>query len=235
MPKAAATIVLVHGAWTDASSWNKVIPILQTEGLSVIAAQLALTSIEEDVAATTCAMADVEGPIVLVGHGWGGMAVTEAGESQKVSALVYVAAFVPDVGESGSGLIGAHPAPPALSTVVTNSAGYVYQTVDGFVNNVAPDLPARDAKVMTVTQGPLAAKAFEQTVKVAAWEKQTLLVYSIGERSRGQPFVAVGRCQADGCEGDDSSIRTHVAAIPSNAVSKIILEAAAHASGKTAN
>jgi pimeloyl-ACP methyl ester carboxylesterase len=103
MPKAAATIVLVHGAWTDASSWNKVIPILQAEGLSVIAAQLPLTSIEEDVAATTCAMADVEGPIVLVGHSWGGMAVTEAGESQKVSALVYVAAFVPDVGESGSG------------------------------------------------------------------------------------------------------------------------------------
>jgi pimeloyl-ACP methyl ester carboxylesterase len=103
MPKAAATIVLVHGAWTDASSWNKVIPILQAEGLSVIAGQLPLTSIVEDVAATTCAMADVEGPIVLVGHSWGGMAVTEAGESQKVSALVYVAAFVPDVGESGSG------------------------------------------------------------------------------------------------------------------------------------
>ena len=102
----------------------------------------------------------------------GGMAVTEAGESQKVSALVYVAAFVPYVGESGSGLIGAHPAPPALSTVVTNSAGYVYQTVDGFVNNVAPDLPARDAKVMTVTQGPLAAKGFEQTVKVAAWRNK---------------------------------------------------------------
>ena len=68
MPKAAATIVLVHGAWTDASSWNKVIPILQADGLSVNAAQLPLTSIEEDVAATTCAMADVEGPIVLVGH-----------------------------------------------------------------------------------------------------------------------------------------------------------------------
>ena len=194
-----------------------------------------LTSIEEDVAATTCAMADVEGPIVLVGHSWGGMAVTEAGESQKVSALVYVAAFVPDVGESGSGLIGAHPTPPALSTVVTNSAGYVYQTVDGFVNNVAPDLPARDAKVMTVTQGPLAAKGFEQTVKVAAWRnKPSWYILSTNDRvvSPSLQWAVAKRMDArvTTLQSGHMSLLSHA-----NAVSKIILEAAAHAAGKTAN
>jgi pimeloyl-ACP methyl ester carboxylesterase len=172
MPNAAATVVLVHGAWTDASSWDRVIPILLADGLSVVAAQLPLTSVDDDVAATTRAMADLKGPIVLVGHSWGGMAVTVAGDHPDVTALVYVAAFAPDVGESGSGLIADHPAPPALSTVVTNSAGFVYQTVDGFINNVAPDLPEQDARVMTVTQGPLAATAFGQAVKAAAWKNK---------------------------------------------------------------
>jgi pimeloyl-ACP methyl ester carboxylesterase len=172
MPDAAVTVVLVHGAWTDASSWDRVIPILLADGLSVVAAQLPLTSVDDDVAATTRAMADSKGPIVLVGHSWGGMAVTVAGDHPDVAALVYVAAFAPDVGESGSGLIADHPAPPALSTVVTNSAGFVYQTVDGFINNVAPDLPEQDARVMTVTQGPLAATAFGQAAKAAAWKNK---------------------------------------------------------------
>jgi pimeloyl-ACP methyl ester carboxylesterase len=108
----AATVILVHGAWADASSWGQVIPILLADGLPVVAAQLPLTSLEDDVAATKRAMADVKGPIVLVGHSWGGMAVTEAGVHPNVSALVFVAAFAPDVGESGSGLIGQHPPLP---------------------------------------------------------------------------------------------------------------------------
>jgi pimeloyl-ACP methyl ester carboxylesterase len=236
MPKAAATIVLFHGAWTDGSSWNQVIPILQAAGLSVIAAQLPLSSIEEDVAATTRAMANVDGPIVLVGHSWGGMAVTEAGDRPKVLALVYVAAFAPDIGESGSRLIGAHPAPPALSTIVTNSAGYVYQTVAGFVNNVAPELPPPDAKVMTVTQGPLAAKAFEQAVKAAAWKKKpSWYVLSANDR------VVSPSLQSTVAKRMDAKITTlqsgHMSLIShATEVSKVILEAAAQVvAGQTAH
>jgi pimeloyl-ACP methyl ester carboxylesterase len=205
----AATVILVHGAWADASSWGHVIPILLADGLPVVAAQLPLTSVEDDVAATNRAMADVTGPIVLVGHSWGGMAVTEAGVHPNVSALVYVAAFAPDVGESGSGLIGQHPAPPALSTIVTNSAGFVYQTAEGFMSNVAPDLPAQDAKVMAVTQGPLAAAAFGQAAKAAAW-KENLLVCAFSERSGGQSFAPISSLQADERERHDASIRPHV-------------------------
>jgi pimeloyl-ACP methyl ester carboxylesterase len=170
MGKSAATIVLVHGAWADGSSWNRVIPLLQTKDLPVIAVQIPLTSLEDDLAATNRIVADTKGPIVLVGHSWGGMAITRAGTDPKVAALVYVSAFAPDVGESGSSLIGAHPTPPALSTVVTDSSGFVYQTVEGVLNNIAPDIPVAEARALAVTQGRLAGKAFGQTVTVAAWK-----------------------------------------------------------------
>jgi pimeloyl-ACP methyl ester carboxylesterase len=170
MVKSAATIVLVHGAWADGSSWNRVIPVLLDKDLPVIAAQLPLTSIEDDLAATNRIVVDIAGPIVLVGHSWGGIAITQAGTNPKVAGLVYVSAFAPDVGESGSDLIGAHPAPPALSTVITDSEGFVYQTADGMLNNIAPDIPASEARILAVTQGRLAGKAFGQTGTVAAWQ-----------------------------------------------------------------
>jgi pimeloyl-ACP methyl ester carboxylesterase len=170
MAKTTATVVLVHGAWADGSSWNKVIPLLQAKGLTVLAVQLPLTSIDDDLAVTKRRISTIEGPIVLVGHSWGGMAITQAGVDPKVAALVYLSAFAPDIGESGSALIGAHPTPPALSTVATDSAGFTYQTVEGMVNNVAPDVPEADAKILAVTQGRLAAAAFGQTATAAAWK-----------------------------------------------------------------
>jgi pimeloyl-ACP methyl ester carboxylesterase len=170
MAESAATIVLVHGAWADGSSWNKVIPLLLAKNMRVIAVQLPLTSVEDDLAATNRIIAATDGPIVLVGHSWGGMAVTQAGDDPKVTALVYVSAFAPDVGESGSSLIGAHPTPPALSTIVTDSVGFVYQTVDGILKNIAPDIPVEEARALAVTQGRLAGRAFGQTVTVAAWK-----------------------------------------------------------------
>ena len=172
MSKSTATIVLVHGAWADGSSWNKVTSLLQAKDLSVIAVQIPLTSIEEDVVATNRIIADTEGPIILVGHSWGGVAVTQAGIDPKVKALVYVSAFAPDVGESGSSLISAHPTPPALSTMVTDSAGFVYQTIDGVLKNIAPDIPVAEARVLAVTQRRLAGKAFGQTVTAAAWKSK---------------------------------------------------------------
>lgn len=164
------SVVLVHGAWADGSSWNRVIPVLLDKDSPVIAAQLPLTSIEDDLAATNRIVVDIAGPIVLVGHSWGGMAITQAGTNPKVAALVYVSAFTPDAGESASGLIGAHPAPPALATLITDSEGFVYQTADGMLNNIAPDIPASEARILAVTQGRLAGKAFGQTVTVAAWQ-----------------------------------------------------------------
>jgi pimeloyl-ACP methyl ester carboxylesterase len=183
MVKAAATIVLVHGAWADGSSWNKVIPLLLAKNIHVIAVQLPLTSVEDDLAATNRIITDTAGPIVLVGHSWGGMAVTQAGHNPKVIALVYVSAFAPDVGETGSSLIGAHPTPPALSTIVTDSAGFVYQTIDGMLENIAPDLPVEEARTLAVTQGRLAGTAFGQAVTLAAWKiKPCWFIVTTGDR-----------------------------------------------------
>ena len=183
MTKAAATVVLVHGAWADGSSWNKVIPLLQAKGLPVIAVQLPLTAIDDDVAVTKRMISTIDGPIVLVGHSWGGMAITQAGDDPKVAALVYLSAFAPDIGDSGSSLIGAHPAPPALSTVVTDSAGFTYQTVEGMVRNVAPDLPEADAQILAVTQGRLAGAAFGQTATAAAWKtKPSWFIVTVDDR-----------------------------------------------------
>ena len=170
MAKVETTIVLVHGAWADGSSWNRVIPLLQAKGHRVIAVQVPLTSLEDDLAATKRIIADTGGAIVLVGHSWGGMTVTQAGDDPRVVALVYVSAFAPDAGESGGSMIAAHPSPPALSTVVTDSSGFVYQTDQGMIDNVAPDLPADEARVLASTQKRLAGNAFGQAVAVVAWK-----------------------------------------------------------------
>jgi pimeloyl-ACP methyl ester carboxylesterase len=172
MNKSTFTIVLVHGAWADGSSWNKVIPLLLAEDFSVVAVQIPLTAVEDDSAAISRIITDVEGPVVLVGHSWGGMAITQAGDDAKVAALVYVSAFAPDVGETGSSLIGAHPAPPALSTAITDNAGFVYQSIDGVLQNMAPDIPVADAQTLAVTQGRLAGKAFMESVTAAAWKSK---------------------------------------------------------------
>jgi pimeloyl-ACP methyl ester carboxylesterase len=170
MTKSTATIVLVHGAWADGSSWNRVIPLLLAKGLPVIAVQLPLSAVADDLAATNRIIDDVDGDIVLVGHSWGGVAITQAGVDLKVKSLVFVSAFAPDVGETGSSVIGEHPTPPALSTVVTDKSGYVYQTREGVTQNLAPDLPVIEAEVLAVTQKRLAGAAFTQTVIAAAWK-----------------------------------------------------------------
>src|SRR5262249_50870230 len=102
-------VVLVHGAWADGSSWSRVVAVLEARGFHVIAAQLPLTSVADDVAATKRAIAritaEVPGPVLLVGHSYGGVVIGEAGNDPNVVGLVYVAAFAPEVGESALSLL----------------------------------------------------------------------------------------------------------------------------------
>ena len=93
------TVVLVHGAWSNSSSWSKVIPLLEAKGLHVVAVQLPLTSLADDVAVVKRALALEDGPILLAGHSYGGAVITEAGNDPKVAGLVYIAAVAPDRGE----------------------------------------------------------------------------------------------------------------------------------------
>jgi pimeloyl-ACP methyl ester carboxylesterase len=172
-PKAASvpkTVVLVHGAWADGSSWDKVIPLLQAKGLKVVAVQLPLTSLKDDVAATKRVLDDQTGPVILVGHSWGGMVITQAGDDPKVVALVYVAAFAPDEGQATGDLGKNLPPPPGLASVHPDAAGFLWVTPEGIARDFAPDLPARETKVMAATQKPFSAKAFADKVSTAAWK-----------------------------------------------------------------
>src|SRR5262249_23492270 len=114
----AKSAVLVHGAFADGSSWEKVIPYLEKAGLKVIAVQNQLDSLEKDVAAAGRAIRNAEGPVVLVGHAWAGAVITEAGNDEKVKSLVYVAAYAPDKGESVHSATSKYPDPESLKTFV---------------------------------------------------------------------------------------------------------------------
>lgn len=163
------TVVLVHGAWADGSSWSKVIPRLQAKEIVVLGVQNPLTSLADDVTATKRVIANAKGPVVLVGHSWAGSVITQAGDDPKVKALVYVAAFANSEGQSGGDLVGAYPKPPGLSTVVDDGQGFLRQSEQGVIENMAGDLPKAEARVLAVTQGPLAASTFGDKVTVAAW------------------------------------------------------------------
>jgi pimeloyl-ACP methyl ester carboxylesterase len=173
-PAAAATpaksIILVHGAFADGSSWSKVIPALQAKGFNVVAVQNPLSSLADDVAATKRAIEAAPGPVILVGHSWGGVVITEAGNNDKVAGLVYVAAFAPDAGESVNDLGKGKPAPSWLATLKVDSGGFAWLPAETVAKDFAQDVSAADAKLIAVTQGPVATKAFDDKVKTAAWK-----------------------------------------------------------------
>src|SRR5258708_32536141 len=114
---AVKNVVLVHGAWADGSSWSKVIPLLQHKGLHAVAAQNPLSSIADDVASTKRLIDAQDGPVLLVGHSYGGAVITEAGNNPKVAGLVYVAGFAPDEGGSLGGLARGFPPSPLFGEI----------------------------------------------------------------------------------------------------------------------
>src|SRR5258706_2794382 len=122
-------IVLVHGAWADGSSWAKVIPLLEKAGLNAIAVQNPLTSLADDIAATKRAIARLDGPVILVGHSYGGAVISEGGNDPKVVGLVYVAAVAPAAGEAGGELgKGIPPAPRGAETGPRAGGGLTRQS-----------------------------------------------------------------------------------------------------------
>jgi pimeloyl-ACP methyl ester carboxylesterase len=163
------TVVLVHGAWADASSWNRVIPLLEAKGLRVVAVQNPLSSLADDVAATTRVINMQTGPVILVGHSWAGVVITQAGNNDKVAALVYVAAFAPDSGQSINDLIAGFPPPPYIATLAKDESGYLYLAPEALAQYFAPDLPPATQKLMIATQGPWFYGCLADKVTKAAW------------------------------------------------------------------
>jgi pimeloyl-ACP methyl ester carboxylesterase len=171
------TIILVHGAFADGSSWNKVIPILQKKGYQTIAVQNPLTSLSDDVAFVNRALAEAKGNIVLVGHSWGGVVITQAGNDEKVKALVYVAAYAPDEGQSLESMSkDAYenrkiPNVPGFSDPVI-ADGYIRLKDEAIVKYFAQDLPRQEALVLAAGQGRFHVSTLGARVSSPAWKKK---------------------------------------------------------------
>jgi pimeloyl-ACP methyl ester carboxylesterase len=178
MSTSTPTVVLVHGAFADAASWSGVIGELQSHGIPVIAPPNPLRGLAADAAYVASVAAQVDGPVVLVGHSYGGAIITVAGTTDNVVGLVYVAAYALEEGESLGELQGRYP----LSPLVSNLKQWTYPvpggepavevtiTEDAFPSVFAADVPAEVTKVLAAAQRPLAAAAFEETAAAAAWQ-----------------------------------------------------------------
>jgi len=165
-----STAVLVHGAFADGSSWSKVIPLLESRGLHVVAVQNPLSSLADDVAATKRTIDQQSGPVILVGHSWGGAVITQAGNHPKVKALVYVAAFAPDEGQSINSMTKPFPPAPWTAKLKVDAGGFLTLPEEAMISDFAQDLPRAEAKVVAATQGPWAARCLDDTITVAAWK-----------------------------------------------------------------
>jgi pimeloyl-ACP methyl ester carboxylesterase len=167
-PEGIRDIVLVHGAFADGSSWSDVITRLQRRGYHVTAVQNPLTSLEDDVAATQRVLQRQPGPVLLVGHSWGGAVVTQAGNAANVRGLVYLSALVPDGGESVVDLLQREQAP--MEGLVPDAAGRVWLDDPAAYRQVmAGDVPPARVALLAATQTPMTVGAFGQKVEAAAW------------------------------------------------------------------
>jgi pimeloyl-ACP methyl ester carboxylesterase len=165
-------IVLVHGAFADGSSWSKVIPLLLAKGYKVTAVSNPLTTFQEDVAATKRAIAAQDGPVTLVGHSYGGVIITEAGNDPKVKALVYVAAFAPDAGQSIVEISKSFPPPPGPQTAVPVGDGFILLSPEGIETDFAQDLSTEEKALMTATQPQTSGSIFGAQPSKAAWHSK---------------------------------------------------------------
>src|ERR1700691_5274209 len=165
------TVLLIHGAWADGSSWSKLVPLLEAKGLHVVAVQIPLTSFSDDVAATQRAIALENGPVLLVGHSYGGAVITEAGNDPKVAGLVFVSAVAPDKGESAFGLITSVPTPIG-SELRPDKSGFLKLTPKGVAEDFAQDLSAQEIAVLTATQVPTSVAAMKGEVTIPAWKSK---------------------------------------------------------------
>lgn len=172
IPSGVKNIVLVHGAFADGSSYAKLLPILQEKGYNAIAVQNPLTSLGDDVAAAKRAIALMDGPVLLVGHSYGGMVITEAGNDPKVAGLLYICALVPSENQSAVDVTSAFPPGPGSSEFQVDSSNFIKLSPQGIHQFFAQDLSEKERNVVYATQVPWAAQATMDKVSTPAWKKR---------------------------------------------------------------
>ncbi|MBO9706668.1 MAG: alpha/beta hydrolase [Caulobacter sp.] len=188
-PAAKPTIVLVHGAFADASGWNDVVTKLTRDGYRVVAAANPLRDLKSDAASVSALVRSIPGSVVLVGHSYGGEVITEAANGQaNVSALVYVAAFLPEAGESAKSLSGKFPGGTlgeALSTVtLPDGDDDLYIQPAKFRAQFAADVPAAKTALMAATQRPITGRALSDMATTPTWKRlPSYVIYGTADRN----------------------------------------------------
>jgi pimeloyl-ACP methyl ester carboxylesterase len=227
-------IVLVHGANTDGSGWRSVYDILKRDGYNVSVVQQPLTGLADDVAATQRVIDRQDGPVILVGHSYGGTIITVAGADPKVRALVYVAALQPDVGESTGQLAASMPGDFPGSDIVPTKDGFLFVDPAKFAADVAADLPKAQAEYMANAQMPVAATAFDAPVTVAAWhDKPSYGIIATADRALN-PKLARWMYQRSGAQITEVKGASHLVYISQPAAVAGVIETAARSVGESA-
>jgi pimeloyl-ACP methyl ester carboxylesterase len=220
-------VVLVHGAFADGSGWEAVAGMLKKDGYTLSVVQHPETSYADDIKFTKAVIDRQSGPVVLVGHSYGGAVITEAGNNPKVAALVYIAAFAPDTGESCASIEKALP--PASTGIKATDDGYFYIDPAVFHADFAADIPEAKADFMAISQVLISADSFSSQIKTPAWKsKPTWYMVATGDRSINpdQERMMAKRAHAKTIEVKSS----HVAYISHpKETAKLIEEAAASA------
>jgi pimeloyl-ACP methyl ester carboxylesterase len=223
-PAVIKNVVLVHGAFADGSGWEDVAKILRKDGYTVAVVQHPETSFAEDIKFTKAVIDRQSGPVVLVGHSYGGAIITEAGNHPKVSALVYIAAFAPDAGESPATI--EQSLPPATKGIKSTGDGYFFIDPAAFAADFAADVPAAKAAFMAESQVLISADSFTSTIKSPAWKsKPSWYMVATADRSINpdQERMMAKRANAKTIEVNSS----HVAYIShAKETAKLIEEAA---------
>ncbi|MVM31155.1 alpha/beta fold hydrolase [Spirosoma sp. HMF4905] len=221
------TIILVHGLWADGSSWSKVIPSLVAQGYKVISVQNPTTSLENDIAATQRAIALAGGDVILVGHSWGGFVITEAGDNPQVKALVYVAAYAPDNGETISSLSD-KAAPTQLTSFLQAEGGFISLTKEGVTKAFANDLSAQEQELVFSVQQPTSPEVFKGVASKVAWKQKPSWYIVASEDKTINPDLE--RLMAQRAKAKTTTLKSsHVAMLSKpNQVLEVILEAAKH-------
>jgi len=232
MAKNNKTVVMVHGAFADGSAWNSVVPLLRKKGLQTISVQLPMTSLADDVAFTKRAIKNAGGEVILVGHSWGGVVITEAGANENVSSLVYLSAFAPKVGEHVHNILhDAHevrgiPQVEGFLKPIVDKDKFIRLSEEAIVSYFAPDIPEADARLIAVSQGRLYAGALDQAPSVQAWDgKPTWYIVTTNDQMIAPDLqreqAARIKAQTVEIEGSHASMLSHP-----KEVAQVILNAA---------
>jgi pimeloyl-ACP methyl ester carboxylesterase len=177
-----ATVVVVHGAWADGSSWQAIVGPLEDHGLNVIAAPIPLTSLSDDAAALKRTIARTQGPVILAGHAYAGAVIATAND-ERVKALVYVAALAPDEGESVAQVFYKDETHPKAPQLAPDADGFIWMPNEGFANAFAQNATHKQLALSKAVQRPISAKSIQEPAPAPAWKTKPTW-YLVAEEDR---------------------------------------------------